>query len=488
MKPSDIETLIRRSQLPEARAALRTIQAVPRADLETFARLCWRAGDPALGLQRLHPVVREEGRLVARPTDGEKAEYALCLLRVGAIAEAQRTLKPLKTPRAAFYRAAVHIACWRYAESLPLLKEYLESPLDEYERTVGNLNVAAALVFLGDFARADFLLRQALYISSLRGWPFVLSRAIALTGEKFIAERKYADAEVYLDRAAERLRQSGVTEEFLLRRFRAIVGCLREPDDEALSRLRAVREEAIARRHWETVRDCDRFEAVARRDEALLHRLYFGTPFEAFREVLIFDRRWHCEIPATYVFSPGISDPTAARIDLATGSLSTGQSSLKVGQANHRLLATLTSDFYRPFSAAALHECLFPGEFYNPTSSALRIRQAVNRLRKWCEDAGVSVEIVHKDKAYALGANCRSSFLITRTATEIERPSLLLETLRQGCAGGTFSVRQASGVLQISKSSTLRLLREGLEKGTLAREGAGQATVYRFVTSFKKAG
>ena len=57
----------------------------------------------------------------------------------------------------------------------------------------------------------------------------------------------------------------------------------------ALKGLRQAREEGVTRRHWETVRDCNRFEACVRQDEALFQHVYFGTPYEGFRIGLLRD-------------------------------------------------------------------------------------------------------------------------------------------------------------------------------------------------------
>lgn len=469
-----VENLLREGRLAEARETLAAHAPPERTSVVELARLAWRAGAPELGLRWLKPFLDDA-------TPRERAEYAGCLIEIGAVDEAERWLANIDFP---LHRALAHLARREFAQSIPLLKRHLTVSLEAYERAETKVSLASAYVFVGDFPRADFLLREILHEGSLRGFTRVLWKAIELTGEKFIAERRYEEADRFLGKAAEWLAQSGEGDDFTLRRYRAIVTWLREGDDVALHSLRAIRQEAVLRRDWECVRDCDRFEAVGHRDEALVHRLYFGTPFQTYRDVLTFDRRWRCDFPANLLWHPGLRDDRAGWIDLATGKLSNNSGEMKVGQAPHRLLATLASDFYRPFPAAALHEKLFPGEAYDPATSPSRVRLAVKRLGTWLDEHGVQLEIVNDETGFRLGPDSRTGIRISRTTEEIERHGLLVEKLRQACSDRAFSVAEASVVLSFSKSSALRILRQALQKGAVSREGQGAGTVY----VFRKAG
>ena len=141
-----LDTLIRQGKGGEAQLILEKLQdeKIPREWVARFALVARRADRPQFGLRVLNPIVRADRKLPMQATPEEKAEYAQCLIRLGASEEASLLLEGLsvkKLPQVLLYRASAHLTRWEYAEALPLLKFYVKAKgLTPYQRLVGKVS------------------------------------------------------------------------------------------------------------------------------------------------------------------------------------------------------------------------------------------------------------------------------------------------------------------------------------------------------------
>lgn len=58
-------------------------------------------------------------------------------------------------------------------------------------------------------------------------------------------------------------------------------------------KLKEIRLKAVELEHWETVRDCDRFEATYKKDKKLMIHLLFGTAHEKFSDFICNESQTH---------------------------------------------------------------------------------------------------------------------------------------------------------------------------------------------------
>lgn len=236
----------------------------------------------------------------------------------------------------------------------------------------------------------------------------------------------------------------------------------------------------MTRRHWDTVRDCDRFRALATRDERLFLHLYFGTPHESFRAGLVRDFGESVEIPRSY---PWELQGGGRAIDLVTGRAESSAPILKTGQVVHRVLTTLASDFYRPFRLATLFGRLYRGEFFNPTSSPLKVHQAMNRFKKWAKDAQFPIVVEEDSGLYRLAASAPCTLRVSgelREVSDAKKGSLVQLRAFIG-PESEFSAQLAAETLGVSASTALRILERALAEGELERFGSGNKVRYRFL-------
>lgn len=469
----EVDQAIRRGKQNLAQTRLRAFvrTGIPREQMAAIAPLTRRASLALIGVRLLNPIVRQPEAELAPASDREKAEYAACLSYIGAAEEASEILASIddkKLPEALFYRVLALFPQWDYQGSIPLLQRYLDQIEEPYQRLVAMTNLADALVYERSHRQAQPILRTLLHDSGVGGYALVYSRALQISARYYLEKRDWHSAELALQQARERLAEDGL-QKFLVGKWIALRDFLAGNAADAAP-LNTIRSEAKRIEHWETLRDCDRYQAVATKDRDLLAHVYFGTPFESFRKRLLADFGDEAKLPETYRWHLG-GKKGGAEIDL--------RSALKPGQVLHRLLRCLTSDFYRPFRGPFLHSRLYPGQYFNPASSPLQVRTAINRLRSWFEENEYPLAIDQADGGYRLTASGPCTLLITLDR-ESETAPLLLSRLHERHQQAHFSAREAAETLGANLRTTQRILQDGLDAGTLERLGSGPATRYHF--------
>lgn len=458
------------------KALLNTRKGVDRGDLPSVADLARRAGAPGLGLQLLNPLVRQEGKTEGGASPEEKTEYAACLTYIGAWTEARALLETLdgdSQPRVYLFRAFSLVNQGDYAGAVPLLQKYVRHPsLDDYSRMVGKVNLAEAYVSTNQYRKADPLLQDLLYQSSVRKFRLLLGKALEVSAMSFILQKKLQKAAQFLQKSKDYLTDPEGLVAFFVRKWEAISELHRHPSEKAaLDALRAVRKEAIRREHWESARECDYFEAVLLRDKALFLYVYFGTPIEAYRTRLTAEFKDATPVPRFFDWSLMPGAAKTRTID---------PSDLKAGQVLHRLLRLLSSDFYRPLSLGTIHAQLYPGEFFNPVSSPQRVRVAFKRLHVWAKSHAFPIKVIPKNGFYRLQATAPCAIRVESASTDLVA-SFTVAKLREGWNGGLFfSAADAARALSLPARTVLRRLSEAVDQGLLVRVGTGPLVKYRF--------
>ncbi len=483
-----IETLdnwIRRGQGKRARSILKKLTEgkVPREDRAELAWLAWRCDVPLLGAKLLAPIVRPSPKKPYVPTDLEKAEYAACLSVLGAREEALRILdsvSPSRCPRSLLYRSFALVSRWDYDQAVPVLRQYLKSPrLTPYQGLVGRINLAAALVWNHDYTAAGALLRRLVPETAASEASFAHGISLELEAICLVDQKRHKEAEACLSRAEKALSKTDTDWSYFVRKWRAVNGILKSPDDKAAcAGLKAVAAEARGRKDWESVRLCDYYAAKSRKDAELAVHVYFGTPFVAFRERLRSEFAG-LSIPERYGWSLGPTEGGAVLEILSGGKPPKGEP-LVVGQLLHRLLQVLARDFYRSQPVAAVHAALYPDEFFHPESSPARVHEAVKRLRQWLTAAKTGISVEEERGEYRLSAKAPVRLELTGSTEIADRKSPFLARLKQKWPKEAFSVTEACDHLELQRRTLQRLLEDLHEKGTLLREGKSRATRYRF--------
>lgn len=491
----EVDGLIKAGRTHDAKLALKRYRdaKIPVSELKKFASLARRLGMASLGVRMLSPVVHPTGRVKSESTPEDRLEYGACLVRLGAISEARALLDPLDAkslPWVNFIKALACFYVWDYASAVPMLKTYLESPdLNDYQKATARANLAAALVDIRAPEAESFMSR---FIPELREkkFDFLLMHALIIEGERGVYTGEQASAGVALDEARKIALEKSPREVLLIDKWFAILK-LQAKGKAALSDLHEVRARALKNHEWETVRNCDFHQATILKDESLFKRVYFGTPFPSLRQALVNDFGKGTAIPEAYSYRGDHSKTVSREIDL--GQVEKGRVrglSIKTGNAGHRLLTILLTDFYKPFRTVPLHDQLFPGQFYNPDSSPQRVQKTVRRLRMAFEEG--PFRIVHNGHGYRLvvepGVSVRIAGKQTPKSREEGLMSVLLQTFQNQ---PSFSAQEASDQTGIGIWNCRKLLKTAKDRGWLEQIGKGPAARYRILavenTSHRKA-
>jgi len=446
---------------------------IPRPQLALWAWLAWRVGAAEKGVEWLNNVVRPKARSPQTASAREKAEYAACLTRLGAVSEALEILESIPTkevPQAALYQVFALVAQWNYAETVPHLEAYLKTRPAAYDSLIARVNLAAALIFLKEYERALGLLQTLEKETAADNHRLLWGNVLELRASVFIHMGKWKAALEECRRAQTQLKEHGGVFALLIEKWAAVARFgISSGGRKALPEVKA---KAAAIGHWESVRDCERFEAIIRRDTDLFKKVYFGTPYEGFRRRLVSDFPIPVEIPSHYERELG--EGSKRRV-LDLGNLG---GDLKAGRQNHRCLSILASDFYRPFRSAQLHALLFPGEFYNPHSSRHRTAEAMYRLKSWLKKEIPALVVSRGTHGYRLTAKSPVSLRMREEIVGVREPEL--EVLRRIFSETPFSISEAMDNLNMARRTASRQLQAWVGSGALSRLGAGQSTRYQF--------
>lgn len=469
-----IDALVKAAKVKEARRLISQYREakIPRAYVLRLARLARATGLSEIAIRHLNPIVRPPAKSTVVATDLEKAVYAAVLTRIGAATEALEILQKVdkeKVPECLLYETYALVSRWNYKDTIPLLKKYVAlTKLDAYSLCVGQVNLAAAYVHERKIREASTLLAVLRDKTREENLTQLYGNTLELSAQHAIFDGKWSEAGLFLSEAEKVLQESDGLDAFFVKKWRAISEMLKNP--KRVEAVRKVRQSAILLKHWETVRDCDRFECIATRNEELYRHLYFGTPYADFRERLKKDFEKEPSLPEFYIWNMNGS---------ASGNknVTDGKSG---GQLLHRLFKILTSDFYRPTRLAAIYSSLYPGEYFNPRSSPDRVHQAMKRLRIKLRDSRAGISIKEEDTTYSLVSSGSAGIKVYLEDPPTSHADARLAELKKLWPKDPFTVNDVIHALGISSRSGARLLLLGVNRGVLLREGKASLTTYRF--------
>ncbi len=496
-KFESINLLLLADSYAAAQAALHGLlgNKLPREQLAQAANLARRARWPEKAVALLHQIVRPERGRIARAaaSDFEKAEFGAALRAIGALNEAVEILSGVnhvRFPRAGVYLGIAHIVRWDAEPAVAVLERAVHSSrARQFENTLGRVYLGIALSYTGQQSeRVEQLLSEVLAATASANQRLVHQAALEALVMHHITRRAYAKATSQLD-MLDRVSQSDGDPVFrlLVAQWRSVIK-LGLGSDEALARrqLAKVRQSFRTANQWERARSCDYYAAMARDDQKLLRELFFSSCYPGFRrrlrgvlevasnDTLATEYRW--QVPA--LEAGGLVGPKSV-IELEQPGFG--------ARMNERVLQALSSDTYKSFRVAELHELLYPGESFNPHSSPARIHQNLLRTRQWLAKKKIPARIVESDGYFCVRATAPLTLVLgkvlsqgseTRSRGEV-RVSGCVALLAEAYPNAEFSAAQAARILGESARSARRHLGLAREEGLVTQLGSGRGARYR---------
>lgn len=194
------------------------LSRVPRAWRLPLAKICRRAGLFPMGLRLLV-------KLDSDPTPPEQAEYAVLLLRYGAINEALKRLNNINTsdvPEAPLFRAYAHFAKWEYHAAASELERYLQSPLSPSALLLGQTNLAFSYVECRQYDKALTLLADTIRLAKEQNHLHLESYNLAVRAQAYIQQGDYSQARGEIKNARRGSTESLTHDQFFITKIEMI--------------------------------------------------------------------------------------------------------------------------------------------------------------------------------------------------------------------------------------------------------------------------
>jgi hypothetical protein len=342
---------------------------------------------------------------------------------------------------------------------------------DPYLLTVGNVNLASALVSARLFDEANLLLNPLIESESTGGNKRLLGNCYELRAQTHFHQNQILKAEEDLSSALAIFKQTNAYDEILVQKWRAII---ESHKNGSILPLKNFKEFAIKRAHWESVREIDLYQIKTCFNQKDFDYLYFGTPYSSFRNRLKLETQ---SIPSLNYY---IGDTKGLQLSLATGEYGAND----VQTMNHKLQTLLTilcDDFYSPLSIGHIFTKIYPNEYFDIESSPLKVRQLVSRLRKWFNINKIKASILETDGRYRLDIKQGLGFYLDEERLDFDIfERSFAKLFLYFTDGKPFTVKDAEQKLKLSRSDFHRTMSWAIKLNKIKKYGQGKATFYQF--------
>ncbi|MGE4131023.1 MAG: tetratricopeptide repeat protein [Bdellovibrionales bacterium] len=467
------------------------LDSIPRkglkpAHLAQIGNLAWRVGRPSRGAFLLSAAFRRQRQLNNPDCPELICEYAQCLTDLGAIPESRLYLQSVSKSiaKAKFYLASTFIKEWNYQDAIPLLEDYLQNLTDPYQRTVVNVNLASALVSVGQAGDAERIIRPQINRLKKEGHKLLTGNALEILGQVRFYQGEYQDALRLLTESEELLKDSQNAGWLFCKKWQFIVNlALRKAqgklDSAALvDEMGLLRRLCVQRQSWESIRELDFFTGLFTDNEEQIARVYYGTPFLHYRLRMVRHLPPGWSPPEDFVRSS-----EEGRIVQLSELMGPQEAALTPLMKN--LIMTLLSDYYSPFRPGSLFGKVFPDEHYNVEGSPHRIFRTVLSCRQALEQKGIVSRIENTKYGYRFRIDKNEGWIIPRFLIESQSwdgVALAQLYLRQVFGQNSFSSAQFAKTFHVSQRSANRMIKSIGQEGTLQEIGQGRAKRFRLAS------
>jgi tetratricopeptide (TPR) repeat protein len=469
------DALIKTGKISEVTEVIRglNLSQVPRKYRQPFGKICRRSGLVEFGLRLLHPIIRHEKLLETPASSAEICEYAVLLSRNGSIQEALVLLGSVNfeaAPEALLYQGFCHVSNWNYRQAATDFERFLASQADSYSKLIARVNLTAAYIANGQLDLADHLLNEAIPIAHEHRALRLVGNCHELRAQVSFFKGDFAQARLELERSLEVFSESGSYDQLLIHKWQATMVAMETRSLEALSRFG---EEALQKKHWESVRDTDFYRLKIEYNQKAFDHLIFGTPSQFYCDRV--QNELNRRPSEFYIFG----NEAGQIFDLQTGRLA--ESDEISGTKIHQAISALLRDFYAPRNIGQLFAEIYPNDYFDIESSPNKVRQVLRRTRRWMEANLIPAEILEKKGSYQLVIRGDFGIRIPLQRDAFNTMSSQWQNLKVAFErNDKFTAEEVCRKLKISRSSFHRLSVWALENRFIKKTGSNKATVYEF--------
>ncbi len=485
-----IDDFIKSAQISNATEEFSKINArtLTRAELTPYANLARRLGKSNEAIRVLRQFVRPKAKVPMEATSEEKLEYAMALIKLGALNEGIKLVETVdgkQFPDRYLFASFAHISEWQYQEASVLIEKYIEHPeVTEYSVLVAKVNLLSCYIFTGNYDKAETLIQNLLSHTD-NDVVTKARRTIFLSAAQLhILRKDFNNAQKNIDAAFALMSTQNSIDSVVLQKWNWILNVNKfGPLKKYLDELKTIRANARNFSSPEALRDIDYQQGLYFSDTKILNHVYFGTPFLSFKEKIKKSyQRIHntpFEPSEEYVWdlSQDIGEKNEVNfLNVQDGANSFSSHQLRPGSSCQRFLQILARDFYRPLSTYQVHNLLFEESFYNPNSTPKKIHQASYRLNQWLEEANIPATVFMKKSFFYIEQTQKFSLIIDNKPRSDPRVIEFCESLFVEFAENWFSSTDASRKLNLPRRTMTLNLKLAADEGLLIKMGAGPTT------------
>lgn len=476
------KTLACRNQFNKLRLHL-----IPRKYRVEFSRIAARLNLPVKSFQILRDIVFTE-KINIIPTDEEIMQIGMAFRQLGALAYAERLFKKVDEnhqPIVLLNRAAILFNSWDYSSAIPLIEKFIVLNKEkDLEKLIGLVNLAAALTFVQDFEKLPRVLEEAQLLCHRLNHHLFFANLLEIEAQYLIHQGRLSQAKTLLQKADSLIEDEGSIYKLFIQKWLAIIEIMQRVDLVNLRKLDQIREKAISLKHWETIRDCDFYFAVLKKDKYLFHRLYFGTPYLSYRQRLGKAMNDSTVLPETFEWSGNfpyreIATRKKIEIDLSSNTITLGNKKFDQFHSMAQLLKCLCADFYLPQKPVNIFLKMFPDELVDPSSAIQRIFNAVSQLNSTLKSEKIPLKIEMESEGYKLNFFGPVIIKIPQSIDFSNRQNYFNNQLQKTFSESSFTSIQVVEALGMPKRTIQRLLNAAVENDHVVSFKEGQRTLYR---------
>lgn len=427
-----------------------------------FADLARRAGDPLVSLKIIK---NGNSSSIVTQTDREKLVYAAGLIALGNTKEAQNLLAKIQQPEVhaegGFYQALSLIRQWDYEKALANLEKYFtEAKPQGYRQLVVRVNIVACLVALGKMSNLEKIIADLHQDLSAANANLLLFNLFEIELQYLILKGA-SDESLVKFQITKNINNPMAS--LFVKKWKVISTLETVETKKFCTDLEEVRRLAFSIKHWETLRDLDYYQVKKTGDQLLFNKLFWGTPFPAFRKKLLTLNL----VPQEKInLGPLAEMPCGQKVSTEA---------FKHGSSVEKLFRALLSDLYRPLSLGEVFEQVHQNEFFNPETSPARVQRGLFRLRDWLADKPWGVDVLINKGAFSLQFNEPICILLPT----VRDPKI--DQLLKVFAHNWFTRSEAEKILILSERSVRRLLNKWQEENLIeVRNSTLKSISYRF--------
>ncbi|MCB9092950.1 MAG: hypothetical protein H6620_10370 [Halobacteriovoraceae bacterium] len=404
LTPKDLKSLDKRIKLGLSKQVAIELQGVSLKGknlefLSTYSDLARRVGLNILAIKALSSEINRyrESRTIHKIPPKAAITYASCLIRLGLFKEAKEILLQFQDHQdTLLYLAFGYFSKWDYKNAIPPLRSFINSAKDNYQKTIGQVNLAAALIMNQEFWEAQELINSLIRNCKQENNLRLLGNCYEIQAQIYLRKKNLSKTKNSLNQAQKILSEMGDVDLLFVNKWWALIEML---ESKNLQKILEIKNKCKQGSKWELLRSMDYYQGLLCEDNTILDLAYRGTLYPAFRELIAKQTDYQEKNCYEQYFSQ------KNKLRIKGNQLYFNANPIELPFLLKKTFLLLFSDLYQPFNNSKLSEFLYPDDYYHPESTPLKIHQIMNRLKIALKDQGVPTEIKSINQYYFINKN-----------------------------------------------------------------------------------